>query len=88
MTVKKVNSMGTELDSWIHKSCDAMIGTGNNWATIYMINSSEQGKGHATELLTEMKAHYEAKGKKFGSSVALNGRMRHLLQKLKIVEYS
>jgi len=77
-----------ELDGWTHKSCKANIGTGNDWATIYSIDSSEQGKGHATELLTEMKNYYETKGKKFGSSVALNEKMRHLLQKLNIVEYA
>ena len=86
--MKQVNSMGMLVDNWTNKSCDAMIGVGDDWATIYMISSDEQGKGHATELLIEMKKHYEAQGKVFGSSVALNSRMRYLLQKLNIVEYA
>lgn len=85
--MKQVKSMGMLLDKWTHKSCEAMIGIGTDWATIYAISSDEQGKGHATELLIEMKEHYEAEGKVFGSSVALNSRMKHLLQKLNIVEY-
>jgi len=86
--VEKVNSMGMLLDKWTHKSSVAMIGTGDNWATIYSIESSEPGKGHATELLIEMKKHYEAEGKVFGSSVALNSRMKFLLQNLGIIEYN
>lgn len=88
MEMKQINSMGMSLDEWKNKSCTAMIGTGNDWATIYMISSDDPGKGHATELLIEMKKYYEAQGKVFGSSVALNGRMRYLLQNLNIVEYA
>ena len=88
MEMKQVNSIGMLVDNWANKSCDAMIGVGDDWATIYMISSDEQGKGHATELLIEMKKYYEAQGKVFGSSVALNSRMRYLLQKLNIVEYA
>ncbi len=86
--MKQINSMGMLVDNWTNKSCDAMIGVGEDWATIYMISSDEQGKGHATELLIEMKKHYEAQGKVFGSSIALNNTMRHILQKLNIVEYT
>ena len=86
--LKQIISMGMPLDNWTHLSCNAMIGTGKDWATIYMISSDEKGRGHASELLIEMKKHYEAQGKLFGSSVALNSRMRYLLQKLNIVEYA
>ncbi len=88
MEMKKVNSMGMKLDRWTHKSCVADIGTGNGWATVYVISSDEEGMGHATELLTKLKKHYESLNKKFGSSVALSSGMRHILQKLNIVEYS
>lgn len=87
MDMKQVNSMGMLLDRWTHQSCVAEIGTGKDWATIYSIQSKEPGKGHATELMLAMKKHYEAEGKRFGSSVALNSRMRTLLQKLEIIEY-
>lgn len=87
MEMKQINSMGMLLDEWKHKSCIAKIGTGEDWATIYSIDSDEQGKGHGSELLIKMKRHYEEQGKEFGSSVALSGSMKHLLLKLKIKEY-
>ena len=68
--------------------CVADIGKGEDWATIYSIISGERGKGHASELMTVMKKHYELEGKKFGSSVALSASMKHLLAKLNIEEYA
>ncbi len=56
MKLEQVTSMGMPLDNWTHKSCEAMIGTGDDWATIYMISSNEKGKGHASELLAEIKS--------------------------------
>jgi len=88
MKPEKVNHMGMPLDKWTHKSCVATIGEGEDWATIYSITSEEKGKGHGTELLLEMKKYYETQGKKFGSSVALSGAMKHLLVKLNIPEYA
>ena len=37
--------MGMELERWTNKSCVADFGVGNNWATLYSIESKEQGKG-------------------------------------------
>lgn len=88
MKPEKVNHIGMELERWTNKSCVADIGAGEDWATIFSITSGEKGKGHGTELLLEMKKHYEAEGKKFGSSVALSGAMKHLLTKLNIEEYA
>ena len=85
--MKQVNSMGMLLDEWKHKSCIAMIGTGKDFATIYMISSNEQRKGHATELLIAMQKYYENQGKVFGSSIALNDKMSRLLKKLDIIKY-
>lgn len=79
--------MGMLLDEWTYKSCTAHVGTGDGWATIYDIESEEEGKGHATKLLAIMKAHYEKEERVFGSSVALNPAMEHLLKKLNIYEY-
>jgi len=87
MTPKKIQRMGMELDEWTNKSCVASVGVGEDWATIYSIDSEEQGKGHGTELLLEMKKYYETQGKRFGSSIALSGAMKHLLIKYKIHEY-
>ncbi len=87
MEIKQINSLGMLLDQWDHKSCQAQIGIGNDWATVYMIHSDEKNKGHATELLIEMKRYYESQGKIFGSSVALNSIMNHILKKLDIIEY-
>lgn len=87
MEHKKVNILGMELDVWKHKSCSAEFGTGKDWATLYLIESTEPGKGHAIELLTEAKRYYEEQGLKFGGNVALNSRMKKLYQRLNIKEY-
>lgn len=86
--MKQVDSVGMLLDNWTHKSCDAMVGVGEDWATIYVISSDEKGKGHASDLLIAMKDHYENQGKAFASSVALNSGMRRLLVKFNIKEYT
>ena len=85
METKQIHRMGMDLTEATHKSCTATFGVGDNWVTIYHIESSEPNKGHATELLTEARKHFV--GKTMGSSVALNNTMRHLLRKLKIPEY-
>jgi hypothetical protein len=83
--------MGMELERWTHESCTADFGVGKNadgkWATLYFIESKEEGKGHATELLKAAKITYEALGMRFGGSVALNARMRSIYQRLGITEY-
>lgn len=76
-----------DLEVWTHKSCHADIGVGENFATVYYIESEEEGKGHATELLIGMQKHYQEQLKEFGYSVALTDRMRFILQKLNITEY-
>lgn len=84
---KQVSTMGMLLDEWKMESCVAHFGIGDDWATLYDIESKEEGKGHATKLLQAARQHYEAQGKKFGGSVALNPVMRHIYQKLGIQEY-
>ena len=76
------------LCDWQYKSCEAEVGIGNDWATIYFIKSNQPSKGHATKLLLAMKEYYEGRGLRFGGSVALNGIMRHLYQKCGIYEYT
>jgi len=73
---------------WKYLSCEAEVGSREDWATVYLIESKEPGKGHATTLLLAMKKYYEAKGLRFGGSVALNMRMRRLYQKCQIHEYA
>lgn len=80
--------MGMEFDRWTHKSCQADVAVGDNWATLYSIESKEKRKGHAEELLREIKKYYEGLGKDFGGDVALNKGMRKLYQKLNIKEYN
>ena len=84
----KENVLGMELDVWKHKSCSAEFGTGDDWATLYSINSALPGKGHAAELLMEAKQYYGKQGKKFGGTVALNSRMKKIYQRLGIEEYA
>jgi len=88
MEHKMVNIMGMELEEWIHKSCIADFGVGNDWATLYNIESKEKNKGHATELLIEAKKYYENEGKIFGGNVALNDVMKNIYKKLNITEYN
>lgn len=87
--IKEVNMMGMPLVSWKYKSCAANFGVDikENFATLYDIISLEQGKGHATHLLTVAKKYYEDKGYKFGGSVALNDRMKSIYKRLNIEEY-
>ncbi|MCR4293657.1 MAG: hypothetical protein NUV76_12360 [Candidatus Kuenenia sp.] len=87
MIPKKVNIMGMELDEWQTESCTAHFGVGNNWATLYEIESGIKRQGHATKLLIAAKEYYTNQGKKFGGSVALNPVMRKLYEKLNIKEY-
>ena len=73
-----VNVLGMPLERWINESCVADFGVGDNWATLYSIESKEEGKGHATGLLIEAKKYYEGQGKDFGGTIALNARMRKI----------
>ncbi len=88
MNPKKVNILGMELDEINFASCTAHFGIGADWATLYHIESQEEGKGHATTLLREAKEYYEGQGKKFGGTVALNPIMRKIYRNLKIKEYA
>ena len=88
MTITKQNILGMELEVWQHESCEAQFGVGDDYATLYHIESKEAGKGHATALLTEAKRHYETQGLEFGGSVALSPRMRAIYQRLNIKEYA
>lgn len=85
---ENIEIMGMKLDQWTNKSCVANFGIGDDWATLYDIQSNEESKGHATELLKKAKEYYEKKGKRFGGSVALNERMRKIYKRLKIKEYT
>lgn len=76
------------LTLWRYQSCEAEVCIGKDWATVYIIESKEPGKGHATKLLLAIKKYYEDKGLYFGGSVALNMRMRKLYQKCQIKEYA
>lgn len=84
----KINELGMELDGWEHKSCSASCGVGEDWATVYRIESKGESKGHATELLLIMKKYYEGKGLRFGGSVALNDRMHRIYQRCRVKEYT
>ena len=85
MKIQEKIVMGMPVIEIEHKSCTAQFGFGEDWVTLYSIESNEKGKGHATELLIEAKERF--KGKKFGGSVALNPTMEHIYRKLNIEEY-
>lgn len=83
---KDVEVMGMLVDEWRYHSCIAHFGVGEDWATLYDIESREEGKGHATGLLTTAKHVYEQEGKEVKGSVALNERMKELYVKVGIPE--
>lgn len=88
------------LQEWRYESCTLLVATGSvissaekglqpqPWATIYFAVSKAPGCGHASTLLPVVKAHYEAQGRVFGSTVAMSDAMRHLLVKFGIHEYT
>lgn len=92
---EKVKIMGMAMDKWTYASCEAFVATNDDmdkltyasWATVYTIESKEPAHGHATALLRYMREYYEGQHKAFGSSIALNDVMRHVLKKLGINEY-
>lgn len=88
MTRETITVLDMELEEWVNESCRAEFGTGPDWATLYSIHSLEPGKGHATALLREAKAIYEAEGRTVAGSVALNDTMRHLYEKTGITEHA
>ena len=88
MNIKKVTIFGMNLDEVLHKSCIAHFGIGDDWATLYDIESADQGKGHATELVKMAKEYYTSNGKKFGSTPALSVAMKKILIKLDVPEYT
>jgi hypothetical protein len=64
---------------------EVLIAEGEGWATIYTVESTDQGKGYCQQLLLKLKDIY--KDVSFGCTVALNEKMSHILQKLNIHEY-
>lgn len=64
---------------------EALVAEGDGWATIYTVDSSIPNKGYCQQLLLKLKDIY--KDVNFGCTVALNDKMRHILQKLEIKEY-
>lgn len=64
---------------------EVLVAEGDGWATIYTVDSSIPNKGYCQQLLLQLKEIY--KDVRFGCTVALNDKMRHILQKLEITEY-
>ena len=88
LLLRQVNALGMDLTLFQYKGVSGSLAEGDDWATMYSIESANEGRGECQECLLLLKEHYEAQGKRFGSSVALNPRMRHILQKLDIYECS
>lgn len=84
---KDIVKLGMPLRLWKYQSCIAEVATGEDWATVYFIQSGDQGKGHCTKLLTYLKEFYEKQGLRFGGTVALNDRMKAIYKRLAIKEY-
>ena len=76
-----------DLERWEENGTVADFGVGDDWATLYTIESHNPGHGYAKALLKQAKAHYEGMGKKFGGSVSLNSKMSAIYEELGIHEY-
>lgn len=84
---REIVHIGMPLKQFLWKSCQATVAEGDNWATVYFIESGERNKGHATELMKMLKFIYETKGKIFGGTVALNPAMKRVYEKSGVTEY-
>lgn len=84
---REVNVLGMPLREWKYRSCVAHIAEFPKSATLYDIQSKNEGRGEATALLTEAKKYYESLGKRFRGSIALSKRMRKIYRRLNIEEY-
>lgn len=65
------------------------VENGRKWATIYEVICEYEfrNKGRTQAILSVLKRKYEADEWTFGSTVALNPIMKHILTKLNIKEY-
>lgn len=70
---------------YVENGVEALVAEGDGWATIYTVESSNPNKGYCQQLLLKLKEIY--KDVRFGCTVALNDKMKHILQKLEIKEY-
>lgn len=72
---------------WIYEEngVSALVAEGDGWATIYTVESAIPNKGYCQQLLLKLKEIY--KDVDFGCTVALNAKMKHILEKLEIKEY-
>ena len=82
--------------AWSYKSCKALVAEGvddespwkgTKWATLYLIQSSEPNKGHATGLVKAMKKYYNDLDIRFAGTVAMNPAMRKVYIKTLVHEY-
>lgn len=73
---------------WVYREngVEVLVAEGDGWATIYTVKSTTPNKGYCQRLLRKLKDIY--KDVDFGSTVALNEKMRYILQKLEIKEYT
>ena len=81
------NILWMELLEVSHKSCIAhfWFDDKEKWITLYDIKSKNEWKWEAQELLQEIKSDY--KDYIFWWTVALSPAMKHIYNKLNIIEY-
>ena len=81
--------LGTQIRIAETPHCRAEIASNNKqkWATIYVIETEPKfhNQGFASAFLEEFKKEFQ--GFRIGCTVALNDKMRHLLEKHQIHEY-
>jgi len=87
-TRQMIEALGMSLEQWHLGDCRAEFGIGEDWATLYGIQSGNEGHGEAIELLSQAQAYYQGQGKRVGGTVAMNPVMKHIYEKLGYLEYT
>jgi len=73
---------GADLRDCLHKGVTMTVAVGEGWVSIYGIESSNPGHGEAQEAIAELKKDWP--GREVWSSVPMNERMEHILNKMGI----
>ena len=85
LSIEPVNVLGMDLLEVRYGGVIAQFGEGPDWITLYLVESQHEGRGEVQEMLKRMMVRYQHK--RFGGSAALCQAMRHIYEKLGIVEH-
>ena len=76
---KPIQSLGMDLVEVRHKSVYMQLAIQDEWVSIYLVESKNQGKGEVQELIDIIRGDFP--GKKLSASAPLNPAMKHIFDK-------